>query len=109
MNLIKNYEQIMIDIIFLSDRLKLFFLADASTSTQIAFSFASSIRRLKLFSLTDTSTSAQKIAFAAISVTTSTSNQRFAVIISSRKTYSYSFTFFRSSNDKLDVNEAVAR
>ena len=120
MDLVKDYEQAMADTAFLPGRLEL-----PSTPPRAA---PMPTRRLELPSLTGTSTPAQiapsaplnwrlelpskppqKAAPAAIPVTTSIPNQRFAVIIPPRKTYPYSSTPFRPPNDKLGANEAVAR
>ena len=58
MNLIKDYELIMQDIIFLFDRLILFFI-----SQQKFFSIASLIKRLKLFFVSSTQKAIKKKIF----------------------------------------------
>ena len=83
MNLIKNYEQIIIEIIFLFDR-----FINTYTSSRFVASF---IRRLKLF------LTSQKIVVVVVSITTSIlSNQRFVVVISFRKTLLNKFDRFIS-------------
>ena len=101
MNLIKNYEQVLIEIIFLLDRLKLFF-----TSSQFVSVF-SSIRRLKL------SFTSQKFVSVVVSITTLILlNQRFVVVISLRKTLLdkfNQFTSFVNSSTSTSISNALIR
>ena len=105
MNLMKNYESIMRDIIFLFDRLILFFISQQKSSSTVSFikrlklSFASSKQKTikKKISIDKSRLSKinQKIMISWKSFTTQSFTvsieQKFVVVISLRKSYTNAF------------------
>ena len=139
MNLIKNYEQVLIETIFLFDRLELFFTSSQSVSVfsfirrlKLFFTLSQSvfvssfIRRLKLFFTSSQfvfvfsfirclklSFTSQKFVFVVVSITTLIlSNQRFVVVISFRKILLNRFNQFTSlvnSSTSISISNALIR